>query len=303
MTSKAIGLVNIALMIVLILVWGSSFVVVKWVLQDNITPIAIAAFRFLVAGSFFVVALALIKIGKPQYRVFVEWKDVPFLFILGLVGITFFFIAQYTGIQLAGASVAAILVCLLSPILISFYSVRIFKEKLTKKNALGFGIAAAGTLSVIGGGELSIQSNAMSFVGGSLILLTTPLMWAAYTLLGKKMMEKYDPFLVVTYVTILGALCLVPFSFAENSFTRIFALSFNEWSVIIYLALACSLLGYFIWFRVMNQVKAAIASSFLFAEPLVTVIFAAIFVQEQITLFTLMGGVLIFGGVFLVSKR
>ena len=303
MTSKAISPVNIALMIFLILFWGSSFVVVKWVLHYNITPIAVATFRFLAAGGFFVLALALIKSRKHQYRVFVNWKDLPSLLVLGLVGITFFFMAQYFGIQLAGASVAAILVCLLSPIIISFYSLRIFKEKLTRRNVLGLGIASAGTFAVIGGGTLNMQSNSMSFAVGSLVLLTTPFMWAAYTLLGKRMMEKYDPFLVVAYVNILGALCLVPFSLSENSFSEIFTLSFNEWSAILYLALTCSLLGYFIWFKVMSQTKAAIASSFLFAEPLITVVFAAAFIQEQITLFTIIGGLLIFSGVFLVTKK
>jgi drug/metabolite transporter (DMT)-like permease len=117
------------------------------------------------------------------------------------------------------------------------------------------------------------------------------------------MIEKYDPFLVVAYVNILGAICLIPFSVAENSFSQVFTLSFNEWSAILYLALTCSLLGYFIWFRVMSQVKAAVASSFLFAEPLITVVFATVFVQEQITLFTIVGGLLIFGGVFLVTNR
>ena len=303
MATKAIGLINIALMLVLILVWGSSFVVVKWILQYNITPIAIATFRFLVAGALFVGAIALIKSRNQQYRVFVEWKDIPILLVLGLIGITFFFIAQYLGIQFAGASIASILVALLSPIIISFYSLRIFKEKLTKRNVLGLGIASAGTLGVIGGGTLNMQSNPMSFAVGSLILLATPFMWAAYTLLGKKIIQKYDPFLVVAYVNILGAICLVPFSFAENSFGKIFALNFNEWSAVLYLALTCSLLGYFIWFKVVSQTKAAIASSFLFAEPLVTVIFAATFIQEQITLFTIAGGLLIFTGVYFVSKR
>jgi len=303
MSSKAISPVNIALMLILILVWGSSFVVVKWVLQYNITPIAIATFRFLVAGAFFALALAIIKFRKHQYRVFVAWKDMPLLLVLGLIGITFFFMAQYVGIQLAGASVAAILVCLLSPIIISFYSLRIFKEKLTRRNVLGLGIASAGTVAVIGGGTLTMQSNSMTFAFGSLILLATPFMWAAYTLLGKRMMEKYDPFLVVSYVNILGALCLVPFSLAENSFNKIMALNFNEWSAVLYLAITCSLIGYFIWFKVLSQIKAAIASSFLFAEPLITVIFAASFNQEQITLFTTIGGLLIFGGVFLVANR
>jgi len=80
-------------------------------------------------------------------------------------------------------------------------------------------------------------------------------------------------------------------------------MNINEWLAILYLAFTCSLLGYFIWFRVMNQVKAAVTSSFMFAEPLITVVFAAIFVGEPITLFTVVGGLLTFAGVYMVTRK
>jgi drug/metabolite transporter (DMT)-like permease len=112
---------------------------------------------------------------------------------------------------MASASTAAILVCLLSPIIIAALSARILKEHLTKKQIFGIGIAAAGVFTVITGGTLSFSGNKDFFLGG-LILLSTPVLWAVYTLLGKKIMEKYDPFLVVAQVTMLGGLCLIPFS-------------------------------------------------------------------------------------------
>jgi drug/metabolite transporter (DMT)-like permease len=93
---------------------------------------------------------------------------------------------------------------------------------------------------------------------------------------------------------------LIPFSLGENSFHQIVALSFSEWLGIIYLAIACSFVGYYIWFYVLNRV-GAIASSFLFAEPLVTAVFAAIFVDERLSPLTVIGGLLIFAGVFLVT--
>lgn len=292
-------------MLCLITFWGSSFVVVKATLGEGLTPIAIATFRFLVAGGLFVAALVLIKSRNPSYTVLVGGRDFLRLLLLALSGVTFFFAVQYTGIQLAGASIAAILVCLLSPILISVFSARMFKEHLMKKNILGIGIAAAGTFTVITSGTLSIQEANSNFLLGSVILLFTPLMWAAYTLMGKKIMEKYDPFLVVAYVSILGGVCLVPFSLAENSFHQVLAMNINEWSAILYLAFTCSLLGYFIWFHVMTQVKAAVTSSFMFAEPLITVVFATIFVPENegINPLTVAGGLLIFVGVYLVTKR
>lgn len=116
-------------------------------------------------------------------------------------------------------------------------------------------------------------------------------------------MEKYSPFLVVAYVNMLGGLCLIPFSLVENSFHEVYKLGLNGWLAILYLAFTCSLLGYFIWFRVMKQADAAVTSSFLFAEPVITVLFAAVFIGEKITIFTLIGGLLIFNGVYLVTKK
>jgi drug/metabolite transporter (DMT)-like permease len=303
MAARTISPFNVVLMVCLITFWGSSFVVVKATIQEGLTPIAIATLRFIVAGGLFACALGLNKSRNPQYAILVEGKDFPRFLLLGLTGVTFFFVVQYTGIELAGASIAAILVCLLSPILISVFSAWIFKEYLTRRNVIGIVLAAVGTFTVIVGGALNIQGNRADFLVGSSILLLTPLLWAVYTLTGKRVLEKYDPFLVVAYVNILGGLCLIPFSLAEGSFHETFTMNINEWSAILYLAVTCSLVGYFIWFHVMKQVKAAVTSSFMFAEPIITVLFAMIFLKENITMLTVAGGLAVFAGVYLVTRR
>ncbi len=220
-------------MVALIVFWGSSFVVVKEILGDGLSPIAIATFRFIVAGVFFIVTLFLKKRLSPNYSLSVERKDILTLFVLALTGVTFFFIVQYTGIQMAGASIAAILVCLVSPILITVFSARIFNECLTRIQIVGISIAAAGTLAVVSADLLNLEGNTQFFVG-TLILLTTPFMWAIYSLLGEKIMKKYDAFLVVSYVSVLGGLFLVPFSLAENSLIQILTLGTNAWLAILY---------------------------------------------------------------------
>ena len=302
MRDRAIGRFNAFLMFTLILFWGSSFVVVKIALGEGLTPISIATFRFLSAGGLFLMAILIEKKRRGNYRLLVEKKDFSTLLFLALTGVTFFFTAQYTGIQMAGASIAAILVCLLSPVLITLLSAIIFKEHLMKKQFFGIGIAALGTVIVVAGGTTNLSSH-QEFLLGSLILLSTPVLWATYSIVGKKIMDKYSPFLVVTYVNVLGGLCLIPFSLAENSFFQIFAIGLYSWLAILFLAVTCSLLGYYIWFYVMKHVKAAITSSFLFAEPLVTVLFAFVFVGEELSTFILAGGALIFVGVYLVARR
>ena len=290
-------------MLCLIIFWGSSFVVVKTLLLQGLTPISIATFRFLVAGALFFVALLLQKFRKPQSATTFEGKDILVVIGLSLVGVTFFFILQCIGIDLAGASIASILVCFLSPILIALFSFRIFNEKLKKMQLMGIGVAAIGTLVVITGGSMDLKSSAPTFLLGSLILLLTPVLWASYTLGGKRLMEKYNPFLVVAYVNIVGGLFLLPFSLAENSLHEIFTLSLPAWAAILYLAVTCSFIGYSIWFYVMKRVKAAVTSSFLFAEPLVTVLFATTFVAEPVTPPIIAGAFLIFASVLLITKR
>jgi len=286
----------------LILFWGSSFVVVKIALKEGLTPIGIATLRFLIAGGLFVIAVLVEKKRKENYRLLIKKRDFPVSLLLALTGVTFFFTAQYTGIQMAGASIAAILVCLLSPVLITIFSRVIFKEYLAKRQILGIGIAAVGTYIVVAGGTTNFSENP-TFLLGSLILLSTPILWAIYSLLGKKITDKYDPFLVATYVNVLGGLCLIPFALIENSFHKIVKISFNGWLAILYLAITCSFLGYYIWLYVMKKVGATVTSSFLFAEPLITVLFAIILVEETLSSSIILGGFLIFIGVYLVTKK
>jgi drug/metabolite transporter (DMT)-like permease len=107
MAVRFVGLFDALLLLMLIVFWGSSFVVVKFALREGLSPVAVATFRFLVAAMLFLVALLVEKARKPNYKLRVDGKDVLALLFLGLSGITFFFAAQYTGIKLAGASIAA----------------------------------------------------------------------------------------------------------------------------------------------------------------------------------------------------
>ncbi|MDI6691666.1 MAG: hypothetical protein QME50_07410 [Candidatus Bathyarchaeota archaeon] len=119
-----------------------------------------------------------------------------------------------------GRSIYRSHICLLTRT--SFYNsfpAKLFKERLTKRQFFGVGIAAMGTFIVIMGGSINLQTN-QQFLLGSLILLSTPILWTAYTLLGKSIMEKYSPFLVVAYVNIFGGLFLIPFSLIKGFLTK-----------------------------------------------------------------------------------
>ena len=76
--------------------------VVKIALREGLTPISIATFRFLIAGELFLITILIEKKIRRNRRLLVEKKDFPMLLFLALTGVTLFFTAQYTGIQMAG---------------------------------------------------------------------------------------------------------------------------------------------------------------------------------------------------------
>ncbi|UCD96044.1 MAG: EamA family transporter [Candidatus Bathyarchaeota archaeon] len=301
MPNKPISLFNTFLMLTLISLWGSSFVVVKIALQEGLTPIAVATLRFLIAGGLFSIILLLNKARQPEYTILIQRKDAPIVLALALSGITLFFSIQYTGIQFAGAAMASILVCLLSPLLITAITTKILGENLTRKQSLGIIVAAFGTLTVVTGGVLDFQTDS-DYLLGTLILLITPVLWTIYTILGRRILSEYSPFLLVANVTVMGGLFLIPISVLEDSFFDFLSLSTSGWLAVLFLSTTCSLIGYCIWFRVLRDAGPAVTSAFLFAEPVVTSVMAALLVGERLTAPLALGGTLIFFGVFLVTK-
>jgi drug/metabolite transporter (DMT)-like permease len=302
MVAKPVGTLEALLLVALIIFWGSSFVVVKMALAEGLTPVSIATFRFLLAGGLFVVILMLKAVRKSGDRSFVKRGDLPILVSLAVSGITLFYLAQYIGIEMAGASIAAIFACFLSPIFIAIVSTAVLKERISRGQVSGIGFAAVGTLVVVLGGSVSVQSGS-DFFYGSVVLLATPILWTFYTILGKRAIEKYNPILVLTYVTVLGGLLLLPFSVADGSVRLVQSMSLYSWSAIAYLSITCTLVGYYIWFYAVEKVGATVTSAFLFAEPLVTVLLAALLVDEKITVPIGIGGLLIFLGVYLVTRK
>ena len=157
MATRPLGVTDALLLVVLIVFWGSSFVVVKLVLGQGLTPVSVATYRFLLAGGLFVLALLFKRSGKSESKMLIELRDLPVFVFLALSGVTFFFLAQYTGIKMAGASIAAIFACFLSPIFIAIGSVKLLKEHVSKWQILGIGFASVGTLIVILGGSVGLQ--------------------------------------------------------------------------------------------------------------------------------------------------
>jgi len=278
------------LLLVIALLWAGSFIVVDMVV-DKINPINLGFLRFLTAVPFMVFALFLFK--KDKY---IPFRELPSLIILGLSGVTLLYIFQFNGIERTTPATSAVLINT-NIIFILILSLFFLNEKLSLKKTVGILFSFIGVF-VIMFAQL-INENIMfdtAFFIGCILIIISAFCWAIYSVVGKKLIKKYDPITVTTYAFILGSIFYLPIVYSDVV-TIIKETDFNGWLAVLYLSLLCSVFGYIGWYYALEKIEATKASVFLTMIPPFAIALSFIF-GERPTLFFIGGSILIIFGVY-----
>jgi len=286
---------RISLLLVLIsLIWAGSFIAVK-ITVNEISPIDLGFLRFLVATPVMILFLFL---RKKDVRI--PKKELPSLIILGLTGVTFLYIFQFIGIEYTTASTSSVLIST-NVIFIVILSALFLKEHFSFKRILGVILSFSGVIVVIfaqsSNGKICFNNQ---FIIGCILILLSAFCWAVYSVVGKKLLTKYDAFAVTTYAFVLGTIFFLPVVF-PNVINVIPNISFNGWMAVLYLALLCSVFGYVAWYYALSKMEAGRTAVFLNLIPLFTITLA-FFIDEIPTILFLVGAIIIIYGVYLAQK-
>ncbi len=301
-------------LIFMVIMWSFSFIVVDFGIEF-IPPLSLALYRFIVASIGFILIDLFLCIKKKKNHeensnVSENFKIIknnwPSLIIASLSGVSLFFLSQYIAIQLIGPSLPALFVCLLAPIIISILALIFFKEKLTKIKILGFIIATLGAFLLVSGGDIkTIMPNSPNFLGYILALIT-PILWAIYSTITKKLIKSSSNIKINKYISYFGLVELFIFVLIYNEF-EIFLLNFLNIIVFLcalYLGIGCYVIGYYIWQYSQNKLKSLKVASFLYIEPFLTLIFSFILARhETILIGNILGGIIVLIAVILINYK
>ncbi len=287
----------ISLLLVLVsLVWAGSFIAVK-VTVDEIPPIHLGFLRFLVATPIMVALIFLLK--KDRYIPI--RKEFLSLVVLGLTGVTFLYLFQFIGIEYTTASTSSVLIST-NVVFIVLLSTVFLKEAFTFKKTFGVLLSFVGVATVIfaQSNNEAVSFNNQFMIGCVLVLLSA-FCWASYSVVGKKLLAKYDPFTVTAYAFVFGTVLYLPFVFLDL-ISVIQRVSFNGWMAVLYLAVLCSVFGYVAWYYALSKVDAGKAAVFLNFIPLFTIMLSLLLINEVPNLVFLVGAGLIIFGVYLAQR-
>jgi len=277
-------------------VWGASFIATKVSLR-YLEPATLVWLRFAIG----VVILGLTALVRREFRL-PGRRDWLYLALLGFLGITLHQWLQSTGLQTAGAATTGWIVASI-PIFMALLGWMVLREKLAGLQWIGILLAAMGVLLVVTRGDLSsLASGKFGSFGDFLILLSAP-NWAVFSTLSRRGLQRYPATLMMFYVMALGWLFSSMLFIAGHGWGQIRSVAWEGWLAIAFLGFLCSGLAYIYWYDALQVLPVAQTGAFLYFEPIVTVIFAALLLHEQMTLATILGGAIILSGVWLVNRR
>jgi drug/metabolite transporter (DMT)-like permease len=281
------------LILLAIIFWGTSFVATKTVLHE-IKPVTIISLRLVLAS----VLLTIIALSTKR-KFSINLKSHGWIFILALVAVFHLWI-QVTGLQYTTAANTGWIIGT-APVFMAILGFAFYKEKITLLQFAGILVALAGLLLLIGKGD--ITNIGLIENKGDLLVLGSAFTWGVYSMVNKKISLAYSPLMTILYLFLMMAVIIIPFNLNSETINSVINLSPVGWMWILFLGFLCSGVAYVIWAQALRDMESAKVGAFLYFEPLVTVIAAWIYLNEEITLLMIFSGLLITAGVFIVNKE
>ena len=274
-------------------IWGLTFISTKVLIEHGLSPQEIFLLRFLMAylGIWFI---------SPRKLFADNWKDELWLLWGGVTGGSFYFFTENTALEITLATNVAFIVCT-APLLTTILSLLIYKkEKATAGLVGGSLLALVGVALVVYNGHFILKISPL----GDFLTLLAAFSWAFYSLIMKKMSGRYRTTFITRKIffygilTILPAFILHPWQFSLSGLWQP-----AVWMNLLFLGVLASLVCFVVWNIILKQLGTVRASNYIYLNPLFTLIGSAVLLDEQFTVMSLMGAMLILGGVYWAGKR
>ena len=286
--------------------WGITFVCTKHLL------IYFSAFEILFIR--FVLAYLFLWVLYPR-RLKLPAKENLLLALAGLTGVTLYQFTENLALNLTTASNVSIIVSI-CPVFTALTAQLFLKEKhFTLQFFVGTALALLGVVLVSFNGASHFNVNPK----GDLLALTSAICWGFYSLFVTLINKKGYNIVVVTrkiffyaIVWMLPLLALGIFSsnpeciaYVELSHAAN-ALRFSSllnWILLCFLGILASGMCFVAWNKACIILGTVKISSGLYLIPVVTILFAAIFLKEKLTLMGSLGSLITITGLFISSKN
>lgn len=280
------------LLLLMILIWGSNFSIVKVALRD-FPEIPFNAMRMVTGTVVFLTALWVTR-DKANPRPPLTRTDWTQLFLLGFVGTFLYQFCFVSSVRRTSVGNGSLIIGL-SPIVIALMSAIVGHERIRPLRWAGVIMALLGLYFVVGHGvDFSGQT-----LRGDLLMLAGVLCWATYSVASQPILRRHSPLRVIALTFSVGAtsyvLVMTPILFSVDWA----AVSAFSWLLMFTSAVLALNVSYWIWYTGLQKLGGSRTSVYSYLTPIVAMIVAAIWLGEPISSNQVAGATAIFAGLLI----
>ena len=284
--SSARTLVNLSLYILLCVIWGSTWLVIK-VGYGGLGPFNVASLRFFIAGIVFVLLVPLF--AAPWPRRAAEWMLVLFVGLV-LFGVDYGLI--YWAEQFLESGLTAILFATLPLMTIVAAHLYLPGERITPRRLTGTLLAFLGVVALFGDSVRIDPSKA----GPMLAVVVSAVCAAAAGVATKRHGAVLHPASLNAPAMFVGGVALFAASRAAGEGFRLPG-DAGTWAAVGYLAVPGSVISFLVYFTLLKTWSVTTLSFISVFTPAIALLLGFLFLGERPTLLAGVGAVLILTGV------
>jgi O-acetylserine/cysteine efflux transporter len=274
---------DLLLALVVIIVWGMNFVVIKIGL-DDMPPMLLGALRFMLAAF-----TAILFIKRPQIPL--RWM-LLFGATISLGQFAFLFYAMSVGMPAGLAS----LVLQSQAFFTLLFAALFLGERLRMANLFGLLVAAGGLLLI------GLQGDRLMTLAGFALTICAASMWALGNIVTRKL-GKVNLVGLVVWGSLIPPLPFLVLSWflegPEVIEAALRGINLNSILVLIYLAFGATILGYGLWSRLLSRYPVSQVAPFSLLVPVVGLTSSALLLDERLGPLQVLGALLVMLGLLI----
>lgn len=273
--------------------FGAMAIMARVAYAAGVDTPTLLALRFAIAAA---CMFALAGLRREKYP---QGSDLAKVVVLGGAGYGGQAFTFFTALTLAPASLVALLLYL-HPALVALLAALVLHERMTAAKLAALAMALAGMVLTVGPALAGPARDAFPSLGtGVLYAVAAAVIYSFYIVAGTRIAARVSP--LALSAVVMGSAAVV-FMVAALALGPKWPQTPAGWLAVTGIALISTVIAIALFFAGLGRIGATRASTLSTVEPVVTVLLAALLLDERIALLQVGGGALILGAVLLLAR-
>lgn len=276
-------------------IFGINHTLAKGLMPNYIQPFGFVAVRVLGAGVLFWIVSLFIKNEKIKSE---HW---PRLLLSAAFGMVINMVFSFKGLSLSTPINSSVIVTI-TPILVFVLSAILIREKITLLKGTGVILGLFGGLTLILFG-VQQQVDAPNIPLGNTLILVNALSYGLFLIVAKPLTRTYHPITLMRWLFLTSIIINLPIGWTELMQVEWRSMPFSAMWRIGFVIIGTTFFTYLLNIFALKYLSASTIGVFTYLQPVIAITFAILSGADQLGFLKVVAALLVFLGVFLVTKN